>query len=339
MITIKDVALKAGVPVRMAARALSGATLGKRRDARERAERIRQAAVELGYCPSEIAVALTRGQTRTIGLLLPNLTDMFYAAASEIAMDEAAKYGYSIVIRLTRFRPELAAENIERFRSARVDGILYGDDCYGLPAEQLELLRRQRFPFQTFNQPNSCGFSSVAPDRSSAIREAVEMLTGRGHSQISFAAFQKNHLAFQTDAERFLEVCSEYGARGELCWQEHMNEYRTLAAEHRDALLICGKYSMRMFQDSIAADPGYRPDLIGFYNEWTWASASAFRLRGVIMDQAELTVRSAIRLIIEQIGDCDIHKLAIPSAFYPEKSFTDIHVLDLTNQYLDYGER
>ena len=56
MVTIKDVAQKAGVPVRMAARALSGTTLGKRRDARERAERIRQAAKELGYCPSEIAV-------------------------------------------------------------------------------------------------------------------------------------------------------------------------------------------------------------------------------------------------------------------------------------------
>lgn len=64
MVTIKDVAERAGVPVRMAARALSGTTLGKRRDARERAERIRQAAKELGYCPSEIAVSLTRGRTR-----------------------------------------------------------------------------------------------------------------------------------------------------------------------------------------------------------------------------------------------------------------------------------
>ena len=86
MVTIKDVAERAGVPVRMAARALSGTTLGKRRDARERAERIRQAAKELGYCPSEIAVSLTRGRTRTLGLLLPSLTDMFYAAASEIAI-------------------------------------------------------------------------------------------------------------------------------------------------------------------------------------------------------------------------------------------------------------
>lgn len=51
MVTIKDVAQKAGVPVRMAARALSGTTLGKRRDARERAERIRQAAKRAGVLP------------------------------------------------------------------------------------------------------------------------------------------------------------------------------------------------------------------------------------------------------------------------------------------------
>ena len=322
----------------MAARALSGTTLGKRRDARERAERIWQVARELGYCPSEIAVALTRGQTRTIGLLLPNLTDMFYAAASEIAMDEAAKHGYSVIIRLTRFRPEQVVESINRFRSARVDGILYGDDCCGIPAEFLELLHRQHFPFLTFSHPNSCGFSAVAPDRAAAIRQAVEMLKKRGHSQISFAAFREKHLGTRLDADCFLKACSEYSVRSELFWQEHMNEYPALAAKHRDALLICGKYSMRAFQDSVAADPEYHPDLVGFYNEWTWAPASAFRLQGVIMDQAELMVRTAIRMVIQQIGDHEIRELPINSDFYPEKRFADIHVLDLANQYLDYDE-
>ena len=55
MVTIQDVAKLAGVPEKTAARALAGLTMGKRRDARERAERVLKAAAELGYEPSNIA--------------------------------------------------------------------------------------------------------------------------------------------------------------------------------------------------------------------------------------------------------------------------------------------
>lgn len=337
MVTIKDVAQRAGVPVRMAARALSGTTLGKRRDARERAERIRQAAKELGYCPSEIAVSLTRGRTRTLGLLLPSLTDMFYAAASEIAMDEAAKQGYSILIRLSRFHPELAAESIGRFRSSRVDGILFGDDCGGIPEELLELLRQQKFPFLTFAHSNNAGFSSVAPDHAASIRAAVETLAKRGHSRVSFALFRRSYHSNQIDAEHFREACSACGIEAELCWQERINEYAGLAAKRHGALLINGKYSMRAFLDSIPADADYHPDLVGFYNEWTWAQAAAGRLEGTVIDQAEHTVRTAVRTLIAQIDDQEIRQCTISSRFLTKEEFSSLRVRDLTSQYLDSG--
>ncbi len=337
MVTIKDVAERAGVPVRMAARALSGTTLGKRRDARERAERIRQAAKELGYCPSEIAVSLTRGRTRTLGLLLPSLTDMFYAAASEIAMDEAAKQGYSILIRLSRFHPELAAESIGRFRSSRVDGILFGDDCCGIPEELLELLRRQKFPFLTFAHSNNAGFSSVAPDHAASIRAAVEMLAGRGHSRIAFAHFRRNYHSNQIDAKHFEEACSACGVEAELCWQERINEYAELAAKRHDALLINGKYSMRAFLDSVLPDADYHPDLVGVYNEWTWAQAASGQLLGTLMDQAELTVRTAVQTLIAQIDTREVRQIAIPARFLPKEEFSSLHVRDLTSQYLTYS--
>lgn len=339
MVTIKDVALRAGVPVRMAARALSGTTQGKRRDAKERAERVREAAQELGYCPSGVALALARGLTQSIGLLLPSLTDMFYAAASEIAMDEAGKQGYSISIRLTRFRPELARESIGRFRSSRVDGILYGDDGSTLPSELVRLLQKQEFPFLTFGHPNSHRFSSVAPDHADPIFRAVEMLARRGHSRITIAMLLEKHAGNQRDAGHFLDACSACGVHGEVSFQEEMKGFAALAGKHRDALLINGKYAMRAFLDSIADDPGYQPDLVGFYNEWTWAQASAARLRGVVMDQAELAVRTAVKTIIGQVADRETRTVTIPSRFYSRDQFTGIHVLDLANQYLAYDER
>ncbi len=338
MATLKDVALAAGVSVRMAARALSGTTLGKRRDARERAERILRIAKELGYCHSDVAISLARGKTHTIGLLLPNLTDMFFAAASEIAMDEAAKQGYTIIIRLTRFRSDLVEAGIERFRASRVDGILFGDDCRRIPATMLDFLRNQCFPLLFFSHIGSPGFSSVAPDHSTSIRQAVEMLARSGHAQIALALLQRLPHNLR-DAELFLESCSACGVKGEVFWQEHIADYATLAIHRPEALLIIGKYSMRAFLDSIADDPSYQPDLIGFYSEWTWAQATNFRLRGCVMDQAEEVVRTAVRSLIAQIADHEIRTVPIASRFYPEEDFPGIHVLNLSNQYLFDEER
>ncbi len=318
----------------MVARAISGTTQGKRRDARERAERIWKVANELGYCPSEIAVALTRGSTKTIGLLLPNLTDMFYAAASEIAMDEAAKYGYSIIIRLTRFRPEIAREGIERFRSSRVAGILYGDDGVSLEPKLITLLTKQKFPILTFGHPNSCNLPSVAPDHMVSIQRAVKMLADKGHASVALASFGKKHIGNKVDSQSFLAACSACKVKGEVLLMEHMNQYAELAAEHRNALLINGKYATRVFLDSISKDPGYQPDLVGFYNEWTWAQASASKLAGVIMDDAEFSVRMAVKTIVKQMADYKHDAIAVQSKFYPKEKFSEIHVLDLANQYL-----
>jgi len=81
MITIKEIARLAGVSAKTAERALSGETKDKRRDARERAERVRKIAADYGYQPSELALSLRRGSVRTIGFLVDILTDQFLAAA------------------------------------------------------------------------------------------------------------------------------------------------------------------------------------------------------------------------------------------------------------------
>ena len=106
MVTIKDVAARAGVPEKTAMRALSGMTMGKRRDARERLERVMKAAAELGYQPSEIAKALRKGRTRTIGLLVGSITNRYFASLAETVMDEAEQHGYRMILELTRWNVE-----------------------------------------------------------------------------------------------------------------------------------------------------------------------------------------------------------------------------------------
>ena len=86
MVTIKEVAARAGVPEKTAMRALSGRTLGVRRDARERAERVRKAAAELGYQPSAISRALRQGRTRAA----PSYQARIWGVRSLIRRERAA---------------------------------------------------------------------------------------------------------------------------------------------------------------------------------------------------------------------------------------------------------
>lgn len=340
IITIKDVAQRAGIPVRMAARALAGTTQGKRRDAWERAERVHKAAQELGYCPSDIALSLTRGSTRTLGLLVPSLTDMFFAAAAEIAMEEAAEAGYSISIRLTRSLPDLTREALRRFRSGRVDGILFGDAGAGPDIRELNAPYKQNFPMLAFGQVVSDDVSAVIPDRAKALCDAVKYLAGLGHSSVLFVQYrQRVPSDNRIDADLFLAGCASCGIQGEIHFIEKLEQCANLAARHAPALLINGKYAMRAFLDQLPKENGYAPDLIGFYTEWTWTQMSAGHLQGVIMDQAELAVRESVRALIRQIEGQGKQFRAISSAFYAKTDFSRIHVLDLANQYLTHSVR
>ena len=117
MITIKEIARLAGVSAKTAERALSGETKDKRRDARERAERVRKIAADYGYQPSELALSLRRGSVRTIGFLVDILTDQFLAAAAETAMKEAGKSGYRLALQIARMDKNLTEDAIKSFKS------------------------------------------------------------------------------------------------------------------------------------------------------------------------------------------------------------------------------
>ena len=132
-----------------------------------------------------------------------------------------------------------------------------------------------------------------------------------------------------------LDACAACGVEPVLCWQERLEEFAELAAKRHDALLILGKYSMQTFLDSIPPGSGYHPDLVGVYNEWTWAQAASARLQGTLVEQAECMVRTAVQTLIAQIEDHEVRHISLPAQFLPKEAFSSFRVRDLTSHYLD----
>ena len=86
-ITLKDVAQAAGVSISTASRVLDERN---RPSTSTAARRVRQAAVELGYRRNSVAASLRRGETGTLGVLVPRLTDTVMALMFE-AIERAAR--------------------------------------------------------------------------------------------------------------------------------------------------------------------------------------------------------------------------------------------------------
>lgn len=118
---MKDVAERAGVSTQTVSRVLRG----HQWVAPETAARVRLASEELGYHGNEVAGALKRGRTRTLGLLFPLLTMSIWTDVAEGVEELAHERGYSLLLCDTGDYIEKEALSLSLLLSQRVAGIIY----------------------------------------------------------------------------------------------------------------------------------------------------------------------------------------------------------------------
>lgn len=119
-IRLKDVAERAGVAVNTAS------TILNRRPnswaSKETEERVFKAAKELNYRPSKAARALRSGSYQTLGILVQDLTNPFYAYLTETFAEVAAEYHYDLLIQSCRSSVEREERLLDELKEIGVDG-------------------------------------------------------------------------------------------------------------------------------------------------------------------------------------------------------------------------
>lgn len=120
-ITMQDVAQLAGVSVSTVSRVLDE-RLPPSRSAS--AEKVREAAKQLGYRRDYVASSLRRGDTGTIGVLVPRLTDTVTAMFYEAVSQAAARHGYFTVVATCGNDPEKEEHAAQSLLDRRVDGLI-----------------------------------------------------------------------------------------------------------------------------------------------------------------------------------------------------------------------
>ncbi|MBT1161880.1 LacI family DNA-binding transcriptional regulator [Bifidobacterium sp. SO1] len=125
MVTLDDVAARAGVSRMTASNTLRGKTVGGKPIVKpETAERVRKAAAELGYRPNLAARQLSSGRTGIIGLSVADLDMIFPAALAATLSDEAYRRGYQLITQQTRMSADYEREMLGSASAQICDGTI-----------------------------------------------------------------------------------------------------------------------------------------------------------------------------------------------------------------------
>jgi DNA-binding LacI/PurR family transcriptional regulator len=208
--TIYDVARLAGVSTATVSRALNGT--GQIAPATRTA--IEAAVEQLGYRPNTIARSLVTKSTQTIALLLPDITNPFYAALVSGIQQYALSHDHTMLLCTTEGDAAREEQYLHLLRAKQVDGALV--DGLVLPPDRIARFVRDGFPIVCLDRDiDSTSIPLVQVDNRLGGKLATEHLVGLGHERIAHVTglrslgISEERLAGYADALRVAGISAD----------------------------------------------------------------------------------------------------------------------------------
>jgi LacI family transcriptional regulator len=179
-ITIKDIAKKAGVSI-----ATVSYVINKSRPVSpELAARVNAAIDEIGYYPDANARSLKSKRTSTIGLIVPDNANPFFAEIAKGVEDAGFEAGFSVILCNSNAMIERELAYIDLLLSKRVDGVIYAPTS--LSIQPIKRLVDQGIPVMVFYR-ETCGLNvdSVRINNLESSQRATQYLLDLGHRDIA----------------------------------------------------------------------------------------------------------------------------------------------------------
>ncbi|WP_037670536.1 LacI family DNA-binding transcriptional regulator [Streptomyces griseus] len=193
--TSRDVAHAAGVSQAAVSLVLGDKWRG--RVSEPTAQRVREAARELGYRPNLAARNLRLGHTRTVLLVVPALTTEFFAGVYTGAARVAAEHGFGVVLYPS---PEGIGPARDPFASAQaaLDGVI----ASSMAADALTAIRGDQLPLVMLDSDpeGSLGAATVNLDIADGARQVADHLLGLGHRRFLHLAADVASWTFEVRA-------------------------------------------------------------------------------------------------------------------------------------------
>lgn len=179
---LKDVAKLAGVSLGTASKVINNIYVRP-----ELRIKVESAMAELNYTPNAIARSLKANTTKTIGIMIPDISSPVVGKILKGIEQVSRMAGYSLLIYNTSRDLNAEKDAIQTFMINKVDGIIYSGNT--VTDETAAKLKETRIPVVfVMTDYNSRDFSSVTIDNMEAAFHAVDHLCRCGHSRILMLA-------------------------------------------------------------------------------------------------------------------------------------------------------
>lgn len=179
-ITIYDVAREANVSMATVSRVVNGNPNVKpatRKKVNEVIER-------LGYRPNAVARGLASKKTTTVGVIIPDISSIFYAELARGIEDIATMYKYNIILSNSDSNQDKELHLIQTMLGKQVDGVVFMSS--NITDEHIEELKKSPVPVVLAGTVEDTEqIPSVNIDYKQAVMDAVAFFKENGHERIA----------------------------------------------------------------------------------------------------------------------------------------------------------
>ena len=181
-ITLKEIATKLGISITTVSKALKNYP--------DVSEKTKNAVIELAqklhYTPNSFAVNLRTKESKTIGLIIPEVVHHFFSNVVNAIINEAEKNGYLVIILQSNETLALEKKQVELLINKRVDGIIMSLSNESNNDDHIQEIINRNIPFVMFDKIaklSKC--SKVVIDDQKAAFNAVQHLIDSGSKKIA----------------------------------------------------------------------------------------------------------------------------------------------------------
>lgn len=180
---------------------------------KETQTRVFQIAEKFNYKPNQIARGLRLGKSNTIGLVVSDISNPFYAKIARGVEDYASKSGYNLIICSSDENVEKEAALLRMLKERQVDGLLISTTFSS--SKEIMSLMRESLPFVLIDRffPHT-ETNYVIVDNYMGGMMATEHLISLGYNRIAHMTLTPNHLTSLKDRKRgYLDALKKHDIR------------------------------------------------------------------------------------------------------------------------------
>lgn len=204
-ITMKDIATMLGVAESTVSRAINN----KPGVGEETRAKILELAKKYNYKPNLLARNLAKQETNMIGLILPDISSLFYSEVTRAIQDIAIKKGYQVIVCNTDTNEDRESAYIEWLQANKIAGIIFLGD--GLVNNQIVKLGLSDYPIVLANRlVEEVMLPSVIIDNTTGAFEATKHLLEKGYKRIALINGPQDNMQSQNRLQGYQQALMKY---------------------------------------------------------------------------------------------------------------------------------